>query len=123
MVSAFGDATHWVPRVLGYVRSEVERDTMLRLPPTPVYAAEAPWYLDNRTIYFDGYGYTKYGRPRAIADFPSLRSLRRVGRFGLIGVYADKGEIADPTLLYIPVAPGQYQPYAVGHPGRGSLCR
>lgn len=121
VVSAFGDAKQWFPRVLGYVRGadDVVRDTVLRLPPTPVYAAEAPWYLDNRTIYFDGSGYTKYGRPRAIAD--SL-SLRRVGRFGLIGVYAEK-EDAYATLLYFPVAPGRYQPYEAGHPGRGFSCR
>lgn len=119
VVSAFGDTTHWSPRVLGYLRGgDVVRDTVLPLPPTPVYAAEAPWYLDNRTISFEGYRYNKYGRPRAIAD--SL-SLRRVGRFGLIGVYTEKGNTT-ANMLYIPVAPGQYQLYEVGHPGR-SPCR
>jgi hypothetical protein len=118
VVSAFGDATYWFPPVLGYVRSEVERDTVLRLPPTPVYAAEAPWYLDSRTIHFEGYRYTKYGLPRAIAD---TLSLRRVGRFGLIGVYTEKRSTT-AELLYIPLAPGQYQLYEVQH-GRGSHCR
>lgn len=119
VVSAFGDATYWFPRVLGYVRGpDVVRDTVLPLPPTPVYAAEAPWYLDNRTIYFEGYRYTKYGRPRAIAD---TLSLQRVGRFGLIGVYTEKGNTT-AEILYIPLAPGQYQLYEVGH-GRGYYCR
>ena len=118
VVSAFGHAIDWFPRVPGYVRSEVERDTVLRLPPTPVYAAEAPWYVESRTIYFEGYSYTKYGLPQAIAD---TLSLRRVGRFGLIGVYIDEGD-AYATLLYIPLAPGQYQLYQVGH-GRGGPCR
>jgi hypothetical protein len=119
VVSAFGDVTEWFPRVLGEFRGgDVVRDTVLRLPPTPVYAAEAPWYLESRTIYFEGYSYTKYGLPRAIAD--SL-SLRRVGRFGLIGVYTDKRD-AYATILYIPLAPGQYQLYEVHH-GRGSHCR
>jgi hypothetical protein len=118
VVSAFGHATHWFPRVLGYSLRDVAPDTVLRLPPTPVYAAEAPWYLESRTIYFEGYSYTKYGLPRAIAD--SL-SLQRVGRFGLIGVYAEKMDTY-ATVIYIPLAPGQYQPYEVGH-GRGSHCR
>jgi hypothetical protein len=117
VVSAFGNGTYWRPRVLGYVRDPGRDhgvpDTLLPLPPTPVYAAETPWYLDSRTIYFDGRSYTKYGLPRAIADSVSLR---RVGRFGLIGVYV-YGEKRNtvPTLLYIPLAPGQYQLYAVGH--------
>lgn len=112
VVSAFGHATHWFPRVLGYARvGDVVGDTVLPLPPTPVYAADAPWYLENRTIYFEGYRYNKYGRPRAIAD--SL-SLRRVGRFGLIGVYTEKGSTT-ADMLYIPVAPGQYQLYEVHH--------
>jgi hypothetical protein len=111
VVSAFGHATSWYPRVLGYHRGDVVPDTVLPLPSTPVYAAEAPWYVESRTIYFNGRSYTKYGRPRAIAD--SL-SLRRVGHFGLIGVYTDKGSsFAD--VIYIPLAPGQYQLYQVGH--------
>jgi hypothetical protein len=111
VVSAFGHAIDWFPRVLGYSRGDVVRDTVLRLPSTPVYAAEAPWYLDSRTIYFEGRSYTKYGLPRAIAD--SL-SLRRIGRFGLIGVYVEKGSVY-AEVLYIPLAPGQYQPYQMGH--------
>ena len=126
VVSAFGHANSWHPRVLGYIRGhDVVPDTVLRLPSTPVYAAEAPWYLDSRTIYFEGRSYTKYGLPRAIPD--SL-SLRRVGRFGLIGVYVEKrvprsrppaprGRWRHPDLIYIPLAPGQYQLYEVGHGG------
>ena len=111
VVSAFGHATYWFPRVLGYSRGgDIVPDTLLPLPSTPVYAAEAPWYLDSRTIYFKNRSYTKYGPPRAVAD--SL--LTRVGRFGLIGVYIDKrGTTAE--VIYIPVARGQYQPYEVGH--------
>jgi hypothetical protein len=120
VVSAFGHATHWFPPVLGYSLHghAVVPDTVLPLPSTPVYAAEAPWYVESRTIYFRGLSYTKYGLPRAIAD--SL-SLRRVGRFGLIGVYAEKRDTSPellypfPELLYIPLAPGQYQLYEMGH--------
>jgi hypothetical protein len=112
VVSAFGHATHWFPPVLGYSRGDdVVPDTVLPLPSTPVYAAEAPWYLDSRTIHFRDLRYTKYGLPRAIGDSTSLR---RVGRFGLIGVYADKGSIY-AELIYIPLAPGQYQLYQMGH--------
>ncbi|HEU4562024.1 MAG TPA: hypothetical protein VFS20_29625 [Longimicrobium sp.] len=116
VVSAFGDVTYWSPRVHRFGRPglHVVPDTVLRL-----YAAEAPWYMENQTIYFEGRGYTQYGRPRAVAD--SL--LTRVGRFGLIGVYIDKrGTTAE--VIYIPLAPGQYQLYAVGHAGyRGPVCR
>jgi len=118
VVSAFGDETYWSPRVLGEFRGgDAVRDTVLRLPPTPVYAAEAPWYVNTEPITFEGIRYTKYGRPRAIAD--SL--LMRVGRFGLIGVYAAKDD-DDAEILYIPVAPGEYQPYQAGH-GRVLQCR
>jgi hypothetical protein len=120
VVSAFGDATYWSPRVLVYdphgrrIVLAMVPDTVLRL-----YAAEAPWYVENQTIYFEGHTYTKYGLPRAIAD--SL--LTRVGRFGLIGVYTDKRNTT-AEIIYIPLAPGQYQLYEVGHLGRrGSLCR
>ena len=110
VVSAFGHGTHWFPTVLGYARGDdVVPDTVLPLPSTPVYAAEAPWYVESRTIYFKDRSYTKYGLPRAVPD--SL-SLRRVGRFGLIGVYTDNG---DTDILYIPLAPGQYQLYQIGH--------
>jgi len=112
VVSAFGHATPWFPPVLGYSRGDdVVPDTVLPLPSTPVYAAEAPWYLDSRTIYFKDLRYTKFGLPRAIGDSISLR---RVGRFGLIGVYVDKGSIYS-ELIYIPLAPGQYQLYEMGH--------
>jgi hypothetical protein len=113
VVSAFGDATDWHPRVLGYFRGpyHVVPDTVLRLPPTPVYAAEAPWYLASQTIYFEGVSYTKYDLPRAI---PDTLPLRRIGRFGLIGVYAEKRSLYE-ELLYIPLAPGQYQLYQMGH--------
>ena len=119
VVSAFGDANYWVPRVPGeFPRDHVVHDTVLRLPPTPVYAAEAPWYLESEPITFEGHRYTKYGRPRAFAD--SL--LTRVGRFGMIGVYARK-EDADAEIIYIPLAPGEYQPYQLGHGGRRYPCR
>ncbi|MFL5380955.1 MAG: hypothetical protein ACJ8GN_00380 [Longimicrobiaceae bacterium] len=118
VVSAFGDETYWFPHVPGEFRGgDAVRDTVRRLPSIPVYAAEAPWYLDGRPITFEGYRYTRYGRPRAIAD--SL--LTRVGRFGPIGVYTAKGD-DDAEILYIPVAPGEYQPYQAGH-GRVHPCR
>ena len=113
VVSAFGHGTDWFPPVLGYSRGpyDVVPDTVLRLPPTPVYAAEAPWYVESRTIYFKGISYTKYGLPRAI---PDTLPLRRVGRFGLIGVHAEKRSRYE-ELIYIPLAPGQYQLYQMGH--------
>ncbi|HEU4560216.1 MAG TPA: hypothetical protein VFS20_20370 [Longimicrobium sp.] len=117
VVSGFGDAAYWFPRVLGGFRgSDVVRDTVLGLPSTPVYAAQAPWYVENRPISFEGYRYTKYGRPRVIAD--SL--LTRIGRFGLIGVYTAKDD-AEWEVLYIPTAPGEYQPYQTAH-GRRHYC-
>jgi hypothetical protein len=119
VVSAFGDATYWSPRVPGEFRSDdAVHDTALRLPPTPVYAAEAPWYLESEPITFEGHRYTKYGRPRALAD--SL--LTRVGRLGMIGVYAGKRD-AYAEIIYIPLAPGEYQPYQVGHGGLRDQCR
>jgi hypothetical protein len=117
VVSAFGDVTPWSPRLAGEFRGgDVVRDTVLRLPPTPVYAAAAPWFVDNRSISFEGYPYLKYGLPRALAD--SL--ITRIGRFGRMGVYAAKNDVVG-EVLYIPVAPGEYQPYQAAH-GRGNHC-
>lgn len=113
VVSAFGDATYRFPHALGYERGrdDVVPDTVLQLPPTPVYAAEAPGYVESRTIRFEGYSYNKYGLPRAIADTVPLR---RVGHFGRIGVYIDRRDTY-ATVLHIPLAPGQYQLYEVQH--------
>jgi hypothetical protein len=117
VVSAFGDVTPWSPRLAGEFRGGgVVRDTVLRLPPTPFYAAAAPWFVDNRSISFEGYPYLKYGLPRALAD--SL--ITRIGRFGRMGVYAAKNDVVG-EVLYIPVAPGEYQPYQAAH-GRGNHC-
>lgn len=117
VVDSFGDAAYWSPRVLGAFRGgDVVRDTVLRLPPTPVYAAAATWYVNNQPITFEGFRYIKLGMPRPLGD--SL--LARIGRFGLVGVYAAKTD-AYAEVLYIPVAPGEYQPYAASH-GRRFEC-
>ncbi|HEX6746478.1 MAG TPA: hypothetical protein VF092_04120 [Longimicrobium sp.] len=111
VVSTFGDAMYYRgPRLIGRERFYGGvRDSILPLPPTPVYAAAERWYVNNEPFYFEGRRYVKYGLPRTID--PAL--LRRIGRFGLMGIYAEKprpGE-DDAETVYIPVGPGEYQPY------------
>ena len=50
--------------------------------------------------------YIQYGPPRVL----DREELRRVGVLGRVSVYAERGETAE-EVLYIPISPGEYQPY------------
>ncbi len=110
VVDSFGDATYYMgPRVIGRERlAGGVRDTVLPLPPTPVYAAAESWYVNNEPFYFEGRRFVKYGLPRQIG----AALLSRVGRFGLMGIYGEKRVSEEEVeILYVPVRPGEYQPY------------
>jgi hypothetical protein len=111
VVASFGDVDVWFPRVIG----RIARDTVVRGPPG--YATGESWYVNNDAIGFEGEQYVKYGLPRPVAD--SL--LVRVGHRGAVPIYAAKDDAESPAHLYVPIAPGQFQPYEAGE-GHGSVC-
>jgi hypothetical protein len=101
VVSSFGDVDMWFPRVIG----RLPRDTVVR--GAPGYAAGESWYVNNDPFIFEAWQYVKYGLPRQVAD--SL--LVRVGHRGTMSIYARKGDTDAPDDLYLPIAPGEFQPY------------
>jgi hypothetical protein len=105
VVSAFGDEDFHHTRVLGVEANTVSRDTLLA-PEGAAYAEGRAWYVDRQTIVMDQRIYLPYGWPRPL----SLNDLRRVGVLDRVSVYAERGETAG-EVLYIPISPGQYQPY------------
>lgn len=114
VVSAYGEEG-WPedtsPRVLGRPAVPFSRDTAL----VPENAAFAPadWY----TVTLDGRRYTKYGNPRPL----TTAEVERVAVLGRVSIYVERGKRSLPQeYVYIPVAPGQFQPYEtiVGLPCR-----
>jgi hypothetical protein len=112
VLSSFGDVDHYGgPHVAG-VPTYLVRDTASPLPPMPVYVTGEPWFVNNEYYVFEGRVYLKYGRPRPID--PAL--LHRVGRRGMVGVYAERGAPGPygvVLVLYFPTAPGEFQPYPI----------
>jgi hypothetical protein len=107
VVSSFGDAEAWEGPPLAGIPADLVRDTVTELPPTPVYATSERWFVNNEPFVFGGRHYFRYRQPRAID--PDL--LHRVGRRGMVGVYAERGGPDLMDVLYIPTAKGEYQPY------------
>jgi hypothetical protein len=117
VVSAYGDESPSGGPHLAGTPAEIvrDRDTVTLLPPTPVYAGGERWYDNSEPFMFGGERYVKYGQPRPLE--PGL--LRRIGRRGRMAVYAER-EVPEPgpdgyfEVLYVPSAPGEYQPYTIG---------
>lgn len=102
VVSAFGDEDYYSPRLLGSDADPFERDTAL-VPEDAAFASQ-DWY----TITVRGWRSPKYGDPRPI----DRTQLTRVGVLHRVSVYVERGESLDTSeVLYLPVAPGRYQPY------------
>jgi hypothetical protein len=105
VVSTIGDEEAYLPRLLGVEANSVSRDTLLA-PEGAAYAAGQAWYVDRLSIQMDERIYLPYGPPRPL----SLNDLRRVGVLDRVSVYAERREPAE-EVLYIPISPGEYQPY------------
>lgn len=80
-------------------------------PPAPAdetYAAGQGWYASNHPLLAGGARLEKYGLPRAVpADL-----LLRYGFVNGVPAYAEAGsEREAPSVLYVPVSAGMYQPY------------
>lgn len=121
VVSRIGEPYHYSPRVIGQP-SDPTRDTIAGnwLPLERRLAAGTRWYRDNETIRVARRSYTQYGRPRALAD----STLERYGSLGVVPVFVDRDWRGhEPVeMIYVLVAPGEYQPYEMGH-GYTPPCR
>ena len=118
VVSRVGESYDYSPRVIGREPPDPTRDITAGngLPLERRLAADTRWYQNNEPIVVAYRRWVKYGLPRLQDD--SL--LVRYGSLGVVPVFARRGYRERPDLLYVPVAPGEYQPYEThGH----SVCR
>jgi hypothetical protein len=118
VVSRVGEPYAYFPRVLGRPMPDPTRDTTAGrgLPLERRLASDTRWFRDNEAITIAYRRYVKFGLPRPVAD--SL--LVRYGSLGVVPVFAARAERRYPGVVYVPVAPGEYQAYETfGH----SICR
>lgn len=100
VVSAFGDeGILYTPRVQEPPRGPFVSDRTAVAKDTAF--APADWY----TITVQGRRLPTYGRPRAL----DRDRLVRIGHLYGVNVYVERGE--ENGFRYLPVAPGQFQPY------------
>lgn len=100
VVSAFGDEDFlYTPRPAERPSGPFVRDATPAAKDTVF--APADWY----TITLEGMRHPTYGRPRPIAR----AELVRTGHLFGVNVYVLRGR--EDGFLFLPVAPGQYQPY------------
>lgn len=122
VVSRVGEPYHYSPRLIGRQPPGPTRDTTAGngLPLERRLAAGTRWYRDNETIRVAGRRYTKYGLPRALAD----SALERYGSLGVVPVFVERNwRGREPVeVVFVLVAPGEYQPYEIGH-GYSPPCR
>lgn len=71
------------------------------------YAAGEPWFVSDEAITFDQRQFSKFGQPEA----RDCRSMKIVGDFQGVNVFAEITAAAPFRILYIPVRPGVFQPY------------
>lgn len=107
VVSAFGDESFRGRPLRGTVAGTVRRDTTGPVPAQEIFAGDEPWYENNEPITLEGYRYIKYGYPRVLDQ----SEVGWIGMHRAIRVYAERGSPPIPHVLYLPVAPGTYQPY------------
>lgn len=71
------------------------------------YAAAKGWFVHDQSITFDGRTFAKAGRPAA----HDCHSIRIVGDFDGVNVFADADAISPLRVIYVPVQPGVFQTY------------
>jgi hypothetical protein len=109
------EGSRWVVAALGVEADVVDRvlvepnpATRRPVPPDPSrYAAGEPWYEGNEPVSHAHNRYVKMGLPRPL----SADSLVFAGAVGAVPFYTEPGKGPFPELIFIPVTPGQYQPY------------
>lgn len=71
------------------------------------YAASKAWFVHDQTITFDQRPFAKMGRPAA----RDCHSIRSVGDFDGVNLFADVDATAPVQVIYLPVQPGLFQEY------------
>jgi hypothetical protein len=102
VVSAFGEEDIYTPALPERPRGPFTRETA-GVPEDAAFA-QADWH----TITVEGRRLPKYGTPRAL----ERTALERSSVLNRVSVYVERGSSWETAeVLYLPVAPGQYQPY------------
>lgn len=72
------------------------------------YAASASWFINNDTIVSFQRDYVKFGKPTTIIP----KSFAKTSVYKGVGVYLDASLVGGtPGVIFIPVRPGEFQPY------------
>lgn len=71
------------------------------------YAAAAAWFVNDEPISMDRRQFQKFGTPMA----KQCSDLKVVGENMGVNLFADVSAASPFDLLYVPVAPGVFQPY------------
>lgn len=108
VIAAFGDADVFERQLLGRPAHPVSADTSL-VPENAAFA-QPDWYTITPIL---GWRYVKYGQPRPLAP----ERVERIGVLGRVSVYVERGKGPElREIIYLPVAPGQFQPYEMPFP-------
>lgn len=71
------------------------------------YASSDGWFIEDTAITFDRRQFSKFGQPSA----RDCQSMKVVGDFNGVNLFADVSSAEPFGLLYVPVRPGVFQPY------------
>ena len=107
-------------RVLGTPMGEISRDTTAYawLREERRYGAATEWYRSDKPVILGRRWLVKYGLPRRLAR----AELDRVGTFGVVPFFAEKGTAHAPQVVYALVGPDEYQPYQKDYTTWADVC-
>lgn len=71
------------------------------------YAADEGWFINDERVTFDRRQFSKFGQPEA----RDCRSMKIVGDFRGVNLFAETTAAAPFRVLYVPVGPGVFQSY------------
>jgi hypothetical protein len=71
------------------------------------YANDQGWFVSDENITFDRQAFSKFG----LAESHDCRSLKIVGDFRGVNLFAEVTAASPFRILYVPVQPGVFQPY------------
>lgn len=71
------------------------------------YAGGEAWFINDQALTFDRRQFSKFGQPEA----KDCGSMKIVGDFDGVNIFADATASAPFSRVYVPVRPGVFQPY------------
>lgn len=78
------------------------------------YARNKPWFQKSEQIRFDRRMYSKVDLPAGL----KCEDLKQVGENDGVPIFADLMVLSPIETIYVPIAPGQFQPYRTALPRR-----